>query len=74
MLLGGVATLEAGGAEEDDCILNLFAAKTRERFLILREDTQNASVGTVDEGLILVGEGADLSLSTMQETHLLKCF
>src|ERR1700735_2008577 len=35
---GTVATLKAGRAEEDNCVLNLLAAKARERFLILRED------------------------------------
>ena len=54
--LGRIASLEAGGAEKDDGVLNLLAAKARERFLVLCEDAKNASVGTVDEGLILVGQ------------------
>src|ERR1700674_872091 len=34
---GSVATLKAGRAEEDHCVLNLLAAKSRERCLIARQ-------------------------------------
>ncbi len=56
MLFGGVAALEARGAEKDHGVLDLLAAKAGERFLIFGEDTQNAAIGAVDEGLILVGQ------------------
>jgi uncharacterized membrane protein YgcG len=40
-------SLKAGRAEEDDGVLNLLAAKARQRFLIFGENAENASVGTV---------------------------
>ncbi len=55
--LCGCASLKAGGAEEDDGVLNLLAAKAGERFLILSEYAQDASVGTAEEGFVLVGQG-----------------
>ena len=53
---GGIAvSLEAGGAEEDHGVLNLFAAEARQRFLIFGQDAQNAAVGAVEERWVLVG-------------------
>ena len=49
IVFGGVAPLKARGSEEDDCVLNLFAAKTGERFLIFGEDAKDAAVGTAEE-------------------------
>jgi len=54
-LFGGVAPWKAR-SEEDDGILDLLAAKAGERFLIFREDAQNASIGAVDELWVLVGQ------------------
>ena len=34
----------------------------RDRFLIFGEDAENTSVGTVDEGFILVGEGREMCI------------
>src|ERR1017187_5941389 len=47
---------EAGGAEEDDGVLNALAAEFRQRLLILGQDAQNAAVGTVQELLVLVSQ------------------
>jgi hypothetical protein len=56
ILLSGVAALEAGGAEEYDRVLDLFAAEAGERFLIFGEDAENASVGAAEERFVLVSE------------------
>ena len=65
----GGASLKAGRAEEDDRVLDLLAAKTRQRFLVLRQNAQNASVGTAEEGFVLVGQGRGLKFIGHVETH-----
>jgi hypothetical protein len=62
ILPGGIASLKARRAEKDNGVLDLLPAKTRERFLIFGEDAQDAAVGAVDEGLILVGQGRGFEL------------
>ncbi len=62
ILLGCVASLKAGGAEKDDRILDLFAAKAGERLLIFGQDAENASVGTVEERFVLVGQRRGVEL------------
>ena len=56
IVFGGIAPLKARGAEEDDRVLNLFAAKTGERFLIFGEDAKNAAVGAAEERFVLIGQ------------------
>src|SRR5579862_5265151 len=72
MAFGGVPSLKARGAEEDDRILNLFAAKTGERFLIFGEDAKDAAVGTTEEGFILIGQRCGFELIDHLETHAFK--
>jgi len=62
ILFCGVASLKAGGAEKDDGILDLLAAKARERFLVFREDTEYAAVGAVEERFVLVGQMSGFEL------------
>src|SRR5882724_1379880 len=57
-LAGVLQVLEASGAEEDDRILDLLAAEAGERLDVLGENAQNPPVGTLQELLVLVGEGA----------------
>ena len=52
------ASVETRGAEEDDRVLNLFAAEARQRFLIFRQDSKDASVGAVEERFVLIGDAA----------------
>src|SRR5580692_7880137 len=54
-LRSGLASLEAGRTEKYDRVLDLFAAKASERFLIFGKHTENAAVGTVEERFVLVG-------------------
>ncbi len=56
-LVGLIEGAEAGRSEENDGVLNAFAAKARQRFGILRHNADDAAVGTVKEGLVFVGEG-----------------
>ena len=53
---GFVEGAEARGAEEDDGILDALAAKAGKRLRVFSEDTENAAVGTVEEGVVLVGQ------------------
>src|SRR5438445_13053656 len=53
---GIVAAVDAGGAEEDDRILNLLAAKARKRFAVLGLQAQNPAVRTVEEWFVLISE------------------
>src|SRR5580658_1417284 len=62
VLACGSGSLETGRAEEDDSVLNLFAAKTSERFLILGEDAENAPVGTAEKRFVLVSERRGVEL------------
>jgi hypothetical protein len=55
-LTGVLLALKAGGAEEDDGVLNLLAAEARQRFLIFRQDTKDAAVGAAEERFVLVGD------------------
>ena len=50
----GALSFEARRAEKDYRVLNLLAAKARQRFLILGQDSQDASIGTVEEGFVLI--------------------
>ena len=71
IVLSGIAPLKARGAEEDDCVLNLFAAKTGERFLIFGEDAEDAAVGAAEKGFVLVGQRCGFELIDHLETHVL---
>ena len=58
VFLGGIVSLEACRAEEDDGVLDLFAAEAGERFLIFGEHAKNAAVGAVEEMFVLIGDGS----------------
>lgn len=49
--------LKARRAEKDNGVLDLLAAKAGERFLIFGEHAENAAIGAVEEGFVLVGYG-----------------
>src|SRR6266478_9342131 len=53
---GIVAAVDAGGAEEDDRVLNLFAAEARERLAVLGQQAQNPAVRTVEKRFVLISE------------------
>ena len=53
---GVVAAVDAGGAEEDDRILNLLAAEARKRFAVLGQQAQNPAVRTVEKWFVLISE------------------
>ena len=55
-LLGAAEAAEAGGAEEDDGVLNFFAAEAGERLGVLGEDAQGTAIGALEEGVVFVGE------------------
>jgi hypothetical protein len=52
--------------------LNLFAAKTSERFLILGEDAEDASIGTAEKRFVLVSQRRGVELVGHRKTHVLK--
>src|SRR5579862_5238629 len=54
VLPGGAVALEAGRAEEHDGILDLLAAKARQRLLVFGKDAQNAPIRAVEEWLVLI--------------------
>jgi hypothetical protein len=58
----GFASVKARGAEEDDGVLNLLAAETGQRLLILRQDSQDAPVWAVEKAVILVGDRRGLKM------------
>ncbi len=72
VLLGGGGSLEAGGAEKDDRVLDLLAAEAGERFLILGQDAEDASVGTAEKRFVLVSQRRGVELVGHWETHVLK--
>ena len=55
-MIGFLAAAKTRGAEEDDCVLNLLAAKSRERLEEFGDDTDQASIGAVEEFQILIRE------------------
>ena len=59
-LLAVVAAVNAGGAEEDDRVLNLLAAETRKRFAVLGQQAQNPAVRTVEKWFVLISEWSGL--------------
>ena len=61
-LRGVLASLKAGGAEEDDGVLDLFAAEAGQGFLVLSENAEDAAVGAVQEGFVLVGDRGGFEL------------
>src|SRR5208337_4739454 len=59
-VVGVVVAVDAGGAEEDDRILDLLAAEARERFAVLGQQAQNSAVRTVEKWFVLIREGSGL--------------
>ncbi len=57
---GVVGALDAGGSEENDRVLDLLPAKTRERLDVLGEQAQNSAVRAAEEWFVLVSEGSRL--------------
>ena len=55
---GDVEGAEAGGAEEDDGVLDAFAAEAGHGLVVLGEDAEAAAVGGVEEVGVFVGEGS----------------
>jgi hypothetical protein len=53
--------VDAGGAEENDRVLDLLAAEARERLAILGQQAQNSAVGTVEKWFVLIRERSGLS-------------
>jgi len=56
MPAGFVQRTEAGGAEEDDGVLNALAAKTRQRLRVFGKDADDAAIGRVQKGRVFVGK------------------
>ncbi len=54
---GDVEGAEAGGAEEDDGVLDALAAEAGHGLVVLGEDAEDAAVGGVEEVGVFVGEG-----------------
>ena len=54
--VGDLASLKPGGAEENDGVLDLFAAEAGQRLLVFRQHAQNAAVGAVEERFVLIGD------------------
>src|SRR4029077_2918434 len=52
---GILLSLKAGGAEEDDRVLNLLTAEARQGLLIFGQDAEDAPVRAVEKGFVLVG-------------------
>ena len=46
---GNIEGAKARRAEEDDCVLDTFAAEAGERFLVLGHDAENAGIGRVEK-------------------------
>ena len=61
----GLLTLKAGRAEEDDGVLNLFAAETGQGFLIFGQDAEDAAIGAVEERFVLVGDRRGFEMSVI---------
>ena len=57
LVRGDVEGAEAGGAEEDDGVLDAFAAEAGHGLAVLGHDAEHAAVGGVEEVGVLVGEG-----------------
>ena len=74
VLRGILVALKAGGAEEDNRVLNLLAAKAGQRFLVLGKDAKDAPIRAVQESGILVGTGADLRGPVIKELAIKKCW
>ena len=53
---GILATLDAGGTEEDDRVLNLLAAEAREGLAVFGEQAQNSAIRAVEKRFVLIGE------------------
>ncbi len=56
LVAGDVEGAEAGGAEEDDRVLDALAAEAGHGLVVLGEDAEDAAVGGVDEVRVFVGE------------------
>ncbi len=56
LLAGDVEGAEAGGAEEDDGVLDALATETGHGLVVLGEDAEGAGVGRVEKVGVLVGE------------------
>ena len=57
---GVVVAVNAGGAEEYDRVLDLFAPEARERLAVLGQQAQNSAVRTVEKWLVLISKGSGL--------------
>jgi len=51
-----LAALNAGGAEEDDRVLNLLASEAREGLAVFGEQAQNSAIRAVEKRFVLIGE------------------
>ena len=68
--LRGSAAGQARRSEKYDGILDLLAAKASQRFHVLRHDTENAAVGTVEKGFVLVRQRRRLGLVITHRSSL----
>src|SRR5258708_6978137 len=57
---GIVAAVDAGGAEENDRVLDLFAAEARERLAVFGQQAPNPAVRTVEKRFVLVSKWSAL--------------
>ena len=55
-MVGFFAAAETRRAEKDDGVLDLFAAKPRQRLQVLRNDADEASVGAIQEAGVFIGQ------------------
>ena len=58
-VVGLFPSAKARGAEEDHGVLNLLAAKTRKWLEVFRDDADQAAIGAIEEGGVLVGQRRD---------------
>jgi hypothetical protein len=61
-MAGFFATVKARRAEEDDGVLNLLAAEAGERLHVLGDDADEAAIGAVEEGGVLIGQRGGFEL------------
>src|SRR5207302_810018 len=64
------AAVEARRSEEYDRILNLLPAKTGQGLHILRQDSQDAAVRAVEEGLVLIRQRRRLVVAIVHDDDL----
>src|SRR5215813_4825732 len=62
--LGGVfLSLKAGRAEEHDRVLDLLTAEAGQRFLVFRQNAQDAAIGAAQKRFILVSDWCGFRIS-----------